>query len=152
MANGLIETDEKASKRASTPRELKRSHLTMVEVIGSGEFGQVWKSMLDESPCGGAPSHLTAAKVVKYTQNSSFSSPDAAAIELEQESLIMAQVGSHPNLVSLVGVITRGDPLIVVISYCEHGSLVSLLRRRAVSNIYIYIYIYWKNTNYHTGT
>ena len=43
----------------------------------------------------------------------------------------MAQVSHHPNLVSLVGVVTRGDPLVLIISYCEHGSLLSLLRKKA---------------------
>ena len=37
--------------------------------------------------------------------------------------LVMAQVSHHKHLVSLIGVITRGDPLVLVVSYCEHGSL-----------------------------
>ena len=31
------------------PREIKRSHITMVAKIGAGAFGEVWKGMLDES-------------------------------------------------------------------------------------------------------
>lgn len=42
----------------------------------------------------------------------------------------MSQVGEHANLVSIIGVVTRGDPLVLIISYCEHGSLISLLKRR----------------------
>ena len=37
----------------------------------------------------------------------------------------------HPNLVSLIGVVTRGDPLVLIISYAEHGSLLSLLKECA---------------------
>ena len=29
----------------------------------------------------------------------------------------------HKHLVSLIGVVTRGSPKIVVISFCEHGEL-----------------------------
>ena len=38
----------------------------------------------------------------------------------------MAQF-SHPNVVSLIGVVTTGDPVMVVLQFCEHGSLLSLL-------------------------
>ena len=40
----------------------------------------------------------------------------------------MAQVEPHTNLVSIVGVITRGCPKARVLSYCEHGGMPVLLR------------------------
>lgn len=40
----------------------------------------------------------------------------------------MAQIAPHENLVSLIGVVTRGLPLMVLISYCEYGSLLDILR------------------------
>ena len=43
----------------------------------------------------------------------------------------MAQVDIHVHLVSLVGVITRGTPKILVLSFCEHGELQGLLKKRA---------------------
>ena len=57
-------------------------------------------------------------------------SPEASK-ELESEALVMAQVDHHPNLVSLVGVVTRGDPLVLIVGFCEHGSLLEMLRTRA---------------------
>ena len=44
----------------------------------------------------------------------------------------MAQVETHPHphLVSLVGVVTRGNPKVLVLSYCEHGELQELLKKR----------------------
>ena len=59
-------------------------------------------------------------------------SPDATR-ELRLEAMVMARLGSHPNIVSIIGVITRGDPLVLVVSFCEHGSLLSLLRKRVKS-------------------
>ena len=122
-ANGEIDINN-----SLTPREINRNALTLVDVVGSGQFGRVWKGTLDESSTGGGtgvPSYLVAAKTVKN------SSSHEATEELHKEAAVMAQVSHHPNLVSLVGVITRGDPLVLIISYCEHGSLLSLLRSRA---------------------
>ena len=39
----------------------------------------------------------------------------------------MAQVGNHRNLVSIVGVVTSGNPLVLVVAFCEFGSLLSVL-------------------------
>ena len=44
--------------------------------------------------------------------------------------IYVLQVGSHPNLVSLIGVVTIGSPLLVIISHCSEGSLRSYLQRR----------------------
>jgi proto-oncogene tyrosine-protein kinase Ret/cadherin 2 type 1 (N-cadherin) len=52
------------------------------------------------------------------------------ADDLMQEAIIMATVGTHPNLVSLVGVVTSGVPLILIIAFCENGSLQSQLKKR----------------------
>ena len=126
VAAGDIVSEEEAEKRARIPREIKRSFLDLVEPVGQGQFGQVWKGLLDESSIGGAPSYLVAAKTVLDSKIS----PEAQ-LDLKAEALVMSQVGGHVHLVSLVGVITRGDPLVVIISFCEHGSLLSLLRQRA---------------------
>lgn len=48
--------------------------------------------------------------------------------ELKAEALVMAHVGAHTNLVSLIGVVTSGVPYLLVISFCEHGSLDKLLQ------------------------
>ena len=36
----------------------------------------------------------------------------------------------HKHLVSLIGVVTRGSPKMVVISFCEHGELLSVLKKK----------------------
>ena len=132
VASGEIDPEEVAARKNLTPREIKRSHLNLVEVVGHGQFGEVWKGMLDET--SEHRSYLVAAKTVLDAK----SSPEAT-LELEQEAIVMAQVGGHPHLVSLIGVITRGDPLVLIISYCEHGSLLSLLRKRASEGSPLYL-------------
>ena len=49
--------------------------------------------------------------------------------ELVHEAALMAQVG-HENLVALVGVVSSGLPLLLVLDYCDNGSLLSALKQR----------------------
>jgi hypothetical protein len=49
--------------------------------------------------------------------------------DLLQEAIVMSQVGNHPNLVSIVGAITSGTPMVLVLSYCEHGSFQDMLKK-----------------------
>lgn len=104
------------------PRELKRSHVTMVAKIGAGAFGEVWKGMLDESSVGGVPGYLVAIKTSKEVKGD-------GADELTKEATVMAQIDPHKNLVSLIGVVTSGPPLLLLLSFCEQGSLLSHARK-----------------------
>jgi hypothetical protein len=110
---------------SKTPREIPRKCVTKSEKVGEGAFGEVFKAVLDESHHGGVPGYLVACKSVMDP------SGDGAA-DLVQEAAVMAQVDSHINLVSLIGVVTSGTPLLLVIALCEHGSLKSQLEKRAL--------------------
>ena len=39
----------------------------------------------------------------------------------------MAQLIGHRNVLSLVGVVTRGSPMMLLCSFCEHGSLLTYM-------------------------
>ena len=54
------------------------------------------------------------------------------AEEMLREAAVMAQVSGHPNLIALVGVVTSGAPLLLLLSFCEHGSLLSFLKGKAM--------------------
>lgn len=110
---------------AKIPREIKRTHIVMIQQIGEGAFGEVWKAVLDESSSGGVPGYHCAVKTSKEAKGE-------GADEMLREATVMAQVSGHPNLVSLIGVVTSGVPLLLAISMCEHGSLISLLKERKV--------------------
>eukprot|EP00039_Didymoeca_costata_P014829 m.244994 g.244994 ORF g.244994 m.244994 type:complete len:1378 (+) comp16106_c0_seq31:355-4488(+) len=111
------------------PKEIRRRNVTLIDQIGSGAFGEVWKGLVDESAQGGPPEYLVAVKTVLDSK----ATPEARD-ELLSEAGVMAQIKPHPNLVSLVGVVTRGEPLMVLISFCEHGSLLGFLKSRAETN------------------
>jgi serine/threonine protein kinase/ABC-type branched-subunit amino acid transport system substrate-binding protein len=106
------------------PREIKRDAVHKTQKVGGGEFGEVWKGILDESATREAGAYMVAVK-------STHAIDGEAAEELQREAIVMAVVGRHPNLVSLIGVVTKGPPLLLVIALCEHGSLLSQLKKRA---------------------
>jgi hypothetical protein len=128
LASGAIDAghvdaaDNEGSTGPKVPREIKRLHVTMIDVVGSGQFGEVWKAVLDESSTGGVPGYTVAVKTSKEATGE-------GADEMTKEALVMAQVTGHPNVVALVGVVTSGVPLLLLLSYCEHGSLKSALEQ-----------------------
>eukprot|EP00729_Bicosta_minor_P015602 gene15602-10486_t len=76
-------------------REIKREHLRQIGTVGKGQFGEVWKAYLDESPIFGPPSYLVAAKTVAGKNASA-----AASQELRDEANVMARLASHPNVLA----------------------------------------------------
>ena len=109
------------------PKEMKRSWFSAVERIGEGQFGEVWKGLLKDGGDSGAE-FLVAAKCAKLRVEPGFAAQ--ARKELLQEAFIMAQVEPHPHLIAIVGVVTCGQPAILFVTFCEHGSLLGDLRRR----------------------
>ena len=116
---------------AQTPRELPRLWLTLVNRLGSGHFGEVWKGLLTDRQHKGTNAHEETVAAKQTLANDGSEDARVARADLIKEAAIMGQVGYHPNIVSLIGVVTRGDPLIVVVSYCEHGDIKGVLRRAA---------------------
>ena len=128
---GELRADELADElaRIGTPREMPRGWLTMVERLGSGNFGEVWKALLHDKDNRDVPEYLVAAKTVLPTGGH----VDQGHADLVQEATVMARVGHHDNLVALVGVVTRGDPWVVVVSFCEHGDIAAVLQVAAAN-------------------
>jgi hypothetical protein len=100
------------------PREIQRRCIRLLETIGSGNYGSVTKGLLSEH--SGSPGYLVAVK--------SLLRPDTASHQLMlREAAIMAQF-NHERIVGLVGVVTVGVPMLVIMEFCEHGSLLAMLR------------------------
>jgi serine/threonine protein kinase len=111
----------------NVPREIKWSAVIMSNKIGVGGFGEVWKGLLDESSHGGLPGYLVAVKVLKDNN-----ADGAGTAELLREASLMALVEHHKQIVGLVGVVTSGTPLLLLLTYCENGALSSCLKKREV--------------------
>lgn len=110
------------------PRELKRAHVKLVKVVGSGAYGEVWKAQLDEGDERGAIP--AAVKLVKSTDGDAEHRTKAEQ-ELLAEAAVMSQVGMHDHIVCLIGVVYVGKPVMLVQTFCEHGSLLDVLVARA---------------------
>ena len=82
------------------------------------------RELCDESGDGGVPGYLVAVKSAQAAAGD-------GADELKREALIMAQVPPHPHCVTLIGVVTTGPPLLLLVTFCEHGSLQDVLRAKA---------------------
>ena len=104
---------------------MRRAHVQLLEELGKGQFGSVSKAFLDESSIKhGIPKYMVAVKSVHDPGGE-------GAEELLQEAAVMSQVPQHGNIETLIGVVTRGSPLLMIITYAEHGSLLDALRKKA---------------------
>ena len=113
-----------------TPAELKRSAVTIINVIGEGEFGEVFKGQLKPEGPGrsgsvgsrrGMAEFLVAIKTLKADPSSS------ERQDFLREATINAQF-DHDNVVSMIGVVTSGVPFLLVLQFCENGALEEALR------------------------
>ena len=112
--------DEQTSDLALTsakavPREIKREAVKIIDVLGKGNFGEVSKGSLSENPS--LPGYLVAIKVLHRGVDT-----QGGRDLLLAEASLMAQF-THDNVVRLIGVVTAGDPLLIILEFCEKGSL-----------------------------
>ncbi|XP_071101210.1 BDNF/NT-3 growth factors receptor-like [Haliotis cracherodii] len=103
-------------------REIPLEHLKLVEVVGEGAFGQVFKGNLfnTETNC----ETKVAVKVLKDGVCSEIRA------DFEREVEIMSAF-DHDNILRLVGVVTQnvGQSPYMVFEYMEYGDLAELLRK-----------------------
>ena len=103
------------SGERNLPREFKRSFVTITQHLGSGNFGDVSKGIFKEP--SGRESIDVAIKVLHNNPNMTHS-----RILLLEEAATMAQF-DHPNIVKLIGVVTLGNPLLVLMEFVDGGPL-----------------------------
>ena len=106
---------------ACVPREIPRRLLKIIEVLGSGFYGDVSKAMLQNDD--GLPGYIVAVKTVK-------SATDTVNKQLLLREASMMAGLEHPNIVVLVGVVSATDPIMVAMEYCEHGALNKFLLKQ----------------------
>jgi len=100
-------------------REFPRSDIKLQEKLGEGAFGEVYKGLVQ------IDGEMTPCAVKKLKANATV----VERRDLINELKIMVTVGEHPNIVSLIGACTRGEPILVLVRLAENGCLLNQLKK-----------------------
>ena len=95
--------------------EIPRQDIAIIRQLGAGHSGTVSKALLNNQLF---KSGLVVA--VKSVLESGTSQADR--VHMLQEAAVMSKL-SHDNIVKLIGVVTVGEPVLIVIEFCDRGSL-----------------------------
>ena len=102
------------------PREIVRKNVWLLDMLGHGAFGEVYKAVLTEK---GTLPYTIAVKTLK--------TEDADATkEFMQEATLMVQF-EHPNVSGILGVVTVGTPALVCLQFMENGELLKFLQKHS---------------------
>uniref|UniRef100_A0A8C8SIS5 Ephrin type-B receptor 2 n=1 Tax=Pelusios castaneus TaxID=367368 RepID=A0A8C8SIS5_9SAUR len=99
-------------------KEIDVSFVKIEEVIGAGEFGEVYKGRLK------LPSKREIYVAIK-TLKAGYSEKQRR--DFLSEASIMGQF-DHPNIIRLEGVVTKSRPVMIITEFMENGALDSFLR------------------------
>ena len=114
--------DMAAYLAAFTDMELNRGDVVIESEIGAGEFGSVCSGYV-RRPDG--TKRTIAIKTLKDSTN------EENKVKFLQEASIMIQF-RHPKIVALVGVVTKSEPALICLEFCELGSLRTYLKSELV--------------------
>ena len=98
--------------------ELNNDDVELVEKIGRGNFGDVYKARLKQNQLP------VAVKTCKVTL------PDEQKKKFLQEGRILKQY-EHPNIVRFIGICVQKQPIMIVMELVSGGSLLNYLRSSA---------------------
>uniref|UniRef100_A0A667I997 Receptor tyrosine kinase like orphan receptor 2 n=1 Tax=Lynx canadensis TaxID=61383 RepID=A0A667I997_LYNCA len=104
-------------------KEISLSSVRFMEELGEDRFGKVYKGHLF-GPTPGEQSQAVAIKTLKDKAEGPLRE------EFRHEAMLRARL-QHPNIVCLLGVVTKDQPLSMVFSYCSHGDLHEFLVMRS---------------------
>ncbi|XP_011846596.1 PREDICTED: tyrosine-protein kinase transmembrane receptor ROR2 [Mandrillus leucophaeus] len=104
-------------------KEISLSAVRFMEELGEDRFGKVYKGHL----FGPAPGEQTQAVAIKTLKDKA---EGPLREEFRHEAMLRARL-QHPNIVCLLGVVTKDQPLSMIFSYCSHGDLHEFLVMRS---------------------
>ncbi|XP_034829845.1 tyrosine kinase receptor Cad96Ca isoform X1 [Maniola hyperantus] len=123
-ANHLQISEETTISSKEEPRdewEFPRHRLRIFNIVGEGAFGQVWRAQAIDID-GKKGEQTVAVKTLK--ENAS----EKEKTDLLQELTVMKNLGTHPNVVRLVGCCTEKEPTLVIMEFVSLGKLQQFLR------------------------
>ncbi|XP_048512677.1 tyrosine-protein kinase Fer isoform X2 [Athalia rosae] len=98
--------------------ELNNDDVILLDKIGRGNFGDVYKAQLKTTKSD------VAVKTCKITL------PDEQKKKFLQEGRILKQY-DHPNIVKLIGICVQKQPIMIVMELVPGGSLLTYLRKNS---------------------
>ncbi|CAB3364413.1 Hypothetical predicted protein [Cloeon dipterum] len=112
-----------SSAGACRAREFVQEHVRLLQELGEGAFGKVYKGelLLDGMPTPVAVKTLKENATAKTQQ------------DFRREVDLMSDL-RHPNIVCLLGVVLRGEPLCMLFEYMAHGDLHEFLMAHSPFN------------------
>ena len=106
--------------------EMDRTRINIREMLGEGFFGAVSRAYY-LSDSGQVTVAVKSLSVTGLTSNSTVN-----RASLLQEASIMS-ILDHPNIVKIIGIVSIGDPVLVVLELCEKGELGKYLASNELS-------------------
>nr|XP_056714137.1 receptor-type tyrosine-protein kinase FLT3 [Euleptes europaea] len=103
--------------------EFPRENLEFGQILGSGAFGKV----VNATAYGISESGVSVQVAVKMLKEKYSSSEKEA---LMSELKMMTHIGSHENIVNLLGACTLSGPIYLIFEYCCYGDLLNYLRSK----------------------
>ena len=126
--SGAIKLADATAPR-KLPRELDRNLIVQLDVLGKGEFGEVMLGFYVKEGEAHEEGRLVALKTLKGVAGDLVSRSEKDT--LMAEATINAQF-DHINIVNLLGVVTTGQPLLIVLELCPRGELKKLVMKKRV--------------------
>jgi len=113
------------------PAEIDRTRLTRLEVLGEGHFAEVFKARL--APVKSNFFEITVA--AKSLKSMAVTDGNQRAQLLKEAALVA--LFEHRNIVRVVGVVTipRNIPPLLLLEYCEGGTLLDVIQQNDPSTI-----------------
>ncbi|XP_072515364.1 tyrosine-protein kinase transmembrane receptor ROR2 isoform X1 [Salminus brasiliensis] len=110
-------------KHQAKLREVNLSAVRFMEELGEDRFGKVYKGHL-YGTAPGEQTQVVAIKTVKDKDEGSLRE------EFRHEAMLRSRL-QHPNIVCLLGVVTKEQPMSMIFSYSGHGDLHEFLVMRS---------------------
>ncbi|XP_028515520.1 receptor-type tyrosine-protein kinase FLT3-like [Exaiptasia diaphana] len=135
---------QKSMMDISDQWEIKGEQIELLEVLGQGEFGMVYKGIFTpisnkkhlkkrgksvlrktfRRKVGDKPKKIVAVKLLHESAN------EDQRKEFMDEIKLMKEIGVHINIVNMLGCRTISEPLYLVVELVPYGDLLNFLRNR----------------------
>eukprot|EP00039_Didymoeca_costata_P028262 m.20511 g.20511 ORF g.20511 m.20511 type:complete len:651 (-) comp6865_c0_seq1:143-2095(-) len=101
--------------------QIHRSHLLAEKLLGAGQFGEVYLAYQSDPRVKPVQKFKRAVKMLKGEADAK------AKEEFMHECNVMLELGSHPNVVRMVGVAVQQIPWLCVLEFQPYGDLRGVL-------------------------